>query len=117
MLNKEEISSEKLKQTNLIVFGGPKEMFTKAEFECLIQFLEKGGSILVMGSEGGEQKMNTNINYLLEQYNMSLNNDGVVRTNFFKYFHPKEVLIQAGVLNKDLTRLALNKAKESKQQN
>ena len=78
----------------MIVFGGPKEMFTKAEFDALNSYLERGGNILVMGGEGGEKKLNTNINYLLEQYNMSLNNDGVVRTNFYKYFNPKEVLIE-----------------------
>lgn len=93
VLNKEEISQEKLRQTSLIVLAGPKQMFTKSEFDALSQFLENGGSMLVMGQEGGEAKMNTNINYLLEQYSMSLNGDGIVRTNFCKYFHPKEVLI------------------------
>lgn len=95
-----------------MVFSGPRQMFTKAEFDALSHFLERGGSLLVLGQEGGEGRMNTNINYLLEQYGMSLNGDGVVRTNFYKYFHPKEVLIQAGVLNKEVTRVALNKAKE-----
>ena len=44
---------------------------------------------------------------------MSLNGDGVVRTNYCKYFHPKEVLVQAGVMNKEVTRVALNKARET----
>lgn len=32
--------------------------------------------------------------------------DSVVRTNFFKYFHPKEALISNGVLNRALPAAA-----------
>ena len=35
-----------------------------------------------------------------------VNNDAVVRTNFYKYFHPKECLIQNGVLNRAVGELA-----------
>ena len=30
----------------------------------------------------------------MEQFGISVNNDCVVRTTFYKYFHPKEVYIQ-----------------------
>ena len=65
-----------------------------------------------MGAEGGENRLNTNINYLLEQYNMSLSNDGVVRNTFYKYFHPKEVMVQNGILSQEFKRVALNQPKE-----
>ena len=35
-----------------------------------------------------------------------INNDSVVRTNYHKYFHPKECLISNGVLNRALSEAA-----------
>jgi intraflagellar transport protein 52 len=49
--------------------------------------------------EGGEAKSDTNLNYFLEEYGVAVNNDSVVRSAYFKYFHPKENLISGGVLN------------------
>jgi intraflagellar transport protein 52 len=37
-------------------------------------YIERGGNMLVMSSEGGESKNNTNINYLLEQFGIMINN-------------------------------------------
>ena len=42
-----------------------------------------------------------------------MNNDSVIRTPFFKYFLPKEVFIQSGVLNKELARIAQGQPKET----
>ena len=53
------------------------------------------------------------MNYLLEQYGISINNDCVVRTAFYKYLHPKEVYIQSGILNNEVTRVALSQPKEA----
>lgn len=70
-----------------------------------------------MLGEGGETEFNTNINFLLEEYGMTINNgkwlrfireylhdvtfficaDSVVRTQYYKYFHPKESMIGGGV--------------------
>ena len=44
--------------------------------------------ILSLG-DGGEGKYNTNINFLLEDYGIMINSDSVVRTSYYKYFHPK----------------------------
>lgn len=60
------------------------------------------------------KKNNTNINYFLEQYGIWVNNDSVVRTAFYKYFHPKEVYIHNGILNEEVSRVANGLAKESK---
>ena len=56
------------------------------------------------------------MNYLLEQFGISVNNDSVVRTSFYKYFHPKEVLIQSGILNKEVVRVANGLPKEVQRQ-
>ena len=34
-------------------------------------------------------RFGTNINFLLEEYGIMVNSDAVVRTNYYKYFHPK----------------------------
>jgi len=74
--------------------------------DCLKQFLESGRSLLFLFNEGGENKNNSNLNYLLEQYGLSVNSDCVVRTAYQKYLHPKENLIQAGIIDKEITRVA-----------
>ena len=39
---------------SVLVFGGPREMFTAPEFEVLKQYLADGGNVLLMMGEGGE---------------------------------------------------------------
>ena len=88
-LNKEEITIKKLQTANLMVFAAPRELFSQNELEALRNYLESGGNILVCSTEGGEMKSHTNLNYLLEQFGISINADGVVRTAFnTKYLHP-----------------------------
>jgi intraflagellar transport protein 52 len=69
---------------------------------------------MILMNEGGEGKLNTNLNYLLEQFGMSVQADSVVRTSFFKYLHPKEAYVSHGNLSKDFTRLARGMGKASK---
>lgn len=59
-------------------------------------------------SEGGENKLSTNINAMLEQVGISCNTDSVIRKSFFKYLHPKEAYVGNGILNKELVRVANN---------
>jgi hypothetical protein len=44
------------------------------------QFIDKGGSVLIMLGEGGEAKFGTNINFLLEEYGIMINSDAVCRS-------------------------------------
>ncbi|KAJ3311687.1 Intraflagellar transport protein 52 [Boothiomyces sp. JEL0838] len=105
-LFKEDMTLPKLVDVNLIVFGAPREKFSTAEFTALKGFLERGGSILYMTGEGGESAFNTNFNYLLEEYGMAVNPDAIARTVYYKYFHPKEVYVTHGVLNREFNRAA-----------
>lgn len=88
-------------------------MFSLKEFEALKKYVQSGRSILILMNEGGESKLNTNINYLLEQFGMSVNADTVVRTSFFKYMHPKEAYVSHGNLSHDFTRLAKGLSKKT----
>jgi intraflagellar transport protein 52 len=54
--------------------------------------------------EGGENKLGTNINFLLEQLGISVNPDSVIRKTYYKYLHPKEAYVGNGILNNELVR-------------
>lgn len=53
-VNKDELTFERLKQAHLVIFPGPRDMFSKQEFESLKQYLENGGNLFFMLGEGGE---------------------------------------------------------------
>lgn len=114
-VNKDLVTPERLAGTNLVVFAGPREMFSSEEFVALKDFINTGGSLLILLGEGGEGKNNTNVNYLLEEYGISFNSDAVVRTVYHKYHHPKECFITHGVLCKDLVRAAMGEKKKEKE--
>ncbi|XP_034023391.1 intraflagellar transport protein 52 homolog [Thalassophryne amazonica] len=103
---KEELTEERLKGVKLWITAGPREKFTAAELEALKFYLDGGGDVLVMLGEGGETKYITNINFLLEEFGITVNSDAVVRTMYYKYFHPKEALVSNGVLNREISRAA-----------
>jgi len=104
--NKEDISPDKLNQSRIFVIPGAREKFTAAEFSTMKAYLESGGSMLVLLGEGGESRFETNINFFLEEYGIMVNNDAVVRTSYYKYFHPKEALITNGILNRAVSQAA-----------
>ncbi|XP_046851186.1 LOW QUALITY PROTEIN: intraflagellar transport protein 52 homolog [Xenia sp. Carnegie-2017] len=106
IINKDEITLERLLYANLFVLAGPREKISASEFEAMKSYLEKGGSILVLLGEGGEVHFSTNINFLLEDFGIMVNCDSVIRTSYYKYFHPKEVYISNGVLNREINNAA-----------
>lgn len=63
-----------------------------------------GGSIAYFASDGGEPESQCNFNFLLEEFGMMIHSDGVVQTNLVegRYYHPKEALVEHGVLNRGL---------------
>ncbi|CAD8187499.1 unnamed protein product [Paramecium pentaurelia] len=113
-LNKDDLVYEKLKSANLIIFGGSRAPFTEKEIKCLEEYLNNGGNLLILFSEGGENKSTSNLNAFIEKYGIYVNNDCVVRTCFFKYFHPKEAYIQQGVINQEIVRVINGDQKETR---
>lgn len=105
-LIRDDITLEKMGGARVIVFGCPRDKFSVAEFTALRCYLEAGGSVLMMLSEGGEGKLGTNVNFLLEEFGIALNNDSVTRMVYYKFFHPKEAVISNGVLNREINRVA-----------
>ncbi|KAH9631803.1 hypothetical protein HF086_005806 [Spodoptera exigua] len=66
--------------------------------------VERGDSVLVAMSDGGEERTNTNINFFLEEFGIVVNNDCVVRAKYHKFYHPKECHISNGILNRAVTK-------------
>lgn len=71
---------------------------------------------MIVMSEGGENKLQTNINAMLEQVGISCNTDSVIRKSFYKYLHPKEAYVGNGILNKELVRVANGEAVQTTKQ-
>ena len=107
-----QLNSRTLSDAAVLVLGAPTEKFSVAELEALKKYVLGGGSLLVCMGEGGEKKHATNINYLLEQFGISVNADCVVRTVHYKYFHPKECLITDGVINREINTQVRNRGVE-----
>jgi intraflagellar transport protein 52 len=84
----------------VLVSGNPRRPLSTAEQQKLVDFIVDGGSFVVAATAGGFQ--GTNINDVLCLFGINVNQDAVVRTAFHKYFHPKEVGISDGVVNKTL---------------
>jgi len=86
------------------LLGAPRQPFNAQELQDIRRYLDEGGCVLVMMAEGGEQKLGTNINAMLEQLGISVNSDSVIRRTFYKYLHPKEAYVANGILNNELVR-------------
>ena len=83
--------------------------------------MQGGGAILYCSGDGGEVQANCNFNYFLEELGINVNSgtiwrrrepdemnpylDSVMRTLQHKTFHPKEVVIQNGIVNREINRL------------
>lgn len=113
-LAKEGLNFNDMRQHQLLVLGGPQDPFREAEINEIVKYFQSGGSVMVMLGEGGENKNGTNINYLIEQFGISINNDSLVRTSYYKYLHPKEVFVSKGILNKEIVRCARGVQKAGK---
>mmetsp|Transcript_77131 Transcript_77131/g.186591 ORF Transcript_77131/g.186591 Transcript_77131/m.186591 type:complete len:558 (+) Transcript_77131:165-1838(+) len=105
-VNKEELSADVLREAKVMVLGGPRDKFSASEFDALKGYVAGGGSLLIALGEGGETRFETNVNFLLEEYGISINADSVVRTVYYKYLHPKEVFVSSGVLNREVAEAA-----------
>jgi intraflagellar transport protein 52 len=94
--------------------GGPRLPFTGHELQNIRHYVENGGNAMIIMQEGGENRLETNINAFLEQVGISVNGDSVIRKHFYKYLHPKEAFVGNGCLNKELVRVAKGEAKAAK---
>ncbi|XP_043488760.1 intraflagellar transport protein 52 homolog [Polistes fuscatus] len=98
--NNDTITEESLASGKVLVLPGPRNKFTEIEMNTIRNFVNAGGNVLVMLGEGGENKSNTNINFLIEEFGVMVNNDSVLRMSYSQTLHPKECLVSQGLSNK-----------------
>ena len=107
-MNKDDISLERMKKANIVIFSNPRDRFSTAEFEHINTYVNEGGSVLFLMGDSDKRGKDTNVNsFLQESYGISYNNDSVIRTVYYKYLHPKEVFISNGIVNREIARVAL----------
>ena len=111
---KKEFKLEKMRLCNLFVIGEPKSLFTPDEINILKQYSEEGGNLLIIEGEQGETKNNTNLNDFLKDYGITFHGDSVVRTAFYKYFHPKQCFIDTLTVHPGFLRTIKNVKKMKK---
>eukprot|EP00792_Barthelona_sp_PAP020_P005863 TRINITY_DN2831_c0_g1_i1.p1 TRINITY_DN2831_c0_g1~~TRINITY_DN2831_c0_g1_i1.p1 ORF type:complete len:407 (+),score=104.36 TRINITY_DN2831_c0_g1_i1:26-1222(+) len=99
-MNQQPISSKLLNETEVMIFPGPNQGFTTQEFDLLKNYLHNGGNIAFFLSNNYD--INQNINFFLENFGISANDDTIVRIVYSKYLHPKQALINDGILNREL---------------
>ncbi|XP_018321925.2 intraflagellar transport protein 52 homolog [Agrilus planipennis] len=102
-INKEEVTETLLKNCNLLILPAPQAAFNENEIESMKKYLNNGGNILVLLSETNDNDK-SNINILLEEYGIVPNMDYVIRTHYYKYFHPKECYISDSSINSALNK-------------
>jgi len=113
-LLKKEFKLEKIRKASLFVIGEPKSLFTPEEINILRQYLEEGGNLLIIEGEQGDTKNNTNLNDFLKDYGLAFHGDSVVRTAFYKYFHPKQCFIDTLTVHPGFLRTIKNIKKSKK---
>ena len=111
---KKDFVLEKIKTSSIFVIGGSRSSFSPEELGIVKQYLEEGGSLLVMQGEGGDAKYNTNLNELIKEYGITFHGDSVVRTSYFKYPHPKECFIDTLKIHPNFLRTIKNVNKQKK---
>eukprot|EP00727_Mastigamoeba_balamuthi_P004639 m51a1_g14173 putative intraflagellar transport protein 52 homolog (456) ;mRNA; r:26028-27781 len=105
-MNNQTLTLARLKEHAVVVLGCPRDKYSKEEFEALRSYVEGGGSVLVLVTDGGERAAGTNVNYFLEEYGITVNADSVVRSSYHQYTHPKEVLVTSGIVNREISAAA-----------
>eukprot|EP00730_Choanoeca_flexa_P020034 TRINITY_DN9794_c0_g1_i5.p3 TRINITY_DN9794_c0_g1~~TRINITY_DN9794_c0_g1_i5.p3 ORF type:complete len:164 (+),score=16.65 TRINITY_DN9794_c0_g1_i5:101-592(+) len=106
---KDQLVAEKLEDVSVLVFMGPRQKFTAAEFDVLRGFLDGGGSLLMLLGDGGETRLDTNVNFLLEEYGIMVNNGenilSYTSTKLIKHlanrFRGKIILLQVSSSKRD----------------
>nr|CAH7733340.1 unnamed protein product [Callosobruchus chinensis]CAH7752819.1 unnamed protein product [Callosobruchus chinensis] len=92
VVNKDEISEKLLQNCSVVVLPGSQTPYEENEIAALKSYIQKGGRVLVLLSESSSSDQ-CNVNVLLEEYGIVPKIDCLIRTHYYKYFHPKECYI------------------------
>ena len=98
-MNKNEINDTLLSGCDCIIFGSPRLDFSTDEFEALQKFVGNSGTIAFFLGQDSEEAIINNVNSFMKEYGIRVETDKVIGTTYFKYLHPKHVLISNGIVH------------------
>lgn len=100
----DSIVFDSIKAFDLIMIPNLSDEILEAhEIDSLQNFIESGRSLLCLTQENS--KTTNRCNQFLSQFGMKIVSDGVVRTVYSKYLHPKNALIMDGILHPSLNSI------------
>jgi intraflagellar transport protein 52 len=91
-----------------LVVGNPQRPLSTSEQQKLVDFVLDGGHLVVSASAGG--LLASNFNEVLELFGITLRQDAVIRCAMHKYYHPKQVYVSDGIVNRAITNAAREEA-------
>lgn len=98
---KDEIRFDSIRSFDLIILPNVcDENLSTKEIEELKQYVDLGKSCALWAQEHTQRL--EQVNEFLSKFGMKFERDGVVRTAFSKYLHPKNALINDGILHPSL---------------
>ncbi|CAG9760778.1 unnamed protein product [Ceutorhynchus assimilis] len=103
VLNREEITPDLLKNCNLLILPASQASFEGTELKVMENYVQEGGKMMVLLTEGSQNDQ-CNIHILLENFGIVPNIDCLIRTHYYKYFHPKECYIVDGQINTTINK-------------
>ena len=108
MINKDQLKIQKIKQARMLVFACPTTAFSEEEIATVGSYVESGGNVFLLAGETRDKISRANLNALLAQFSIEVTGTAVIRTNYHRYFHPKEALVTNGVMHEDFIRAVQN---------
>lgn len=107
LVNKDEITSQLLQNCSVFIIPVAQLPFEESEINSLKNFIFEGGRIMVLLNEGNANDK-CNINILLEHFGIIPHLDSLIRTHYYKYFHPKECYVDDCKVTTSLNKERLN---------
>eukprot|EP00834_Sanchytrium_tribonematis_P003087 NODE_110_length_18645_cov_0.794403.p6 type:complete len:363 gc:universal NODE_110_length_18645_cov_0.794403:16260-17348(+) len=102
-LNKKGTSKVKFYDFQIIILLNPQSVLSNDEISQFQEYVKNKGNLILFVNHSNSTVLQ-NLNFLLESFHMSINNDQVIRTSYKKgYYHPKCAFIKEGVLNRSIS--------------
>ena len=101
-MTKESLTPGQLADCQLLIIASPQTSFVEEEIGIVKEYVNKGGSLAIFSSEEGLQSPESNLNDLICDFGICIEKTTVVRATYHKYLHPKQALIQNGIVQPEI---------------
>ena len=101
-VNKESLTPSQLADCQLLIIASPQTAFVEEEITTINDYVSTGGSLAIFSSEEGLQLPESNLNDLICDFGICIEKTTLVRATYHKYLHPKQALIQNGIVQPEI---------------